>query len=213
MTPRRRRFLLAGAVVLATALSAASLLLHHYAQPEQVARLAKQFAREQLGLELAFSGTPRFAFWPHLRLELEQPSLSTADASVLSAQRVALALPWRSLRAEVLRVDELDLDAPQLDADALTRWLASSASSPVPAAQFGVRIREGTVQRGGKRLADGIALDGDFDLQAWDAWWRGLDAATRVEQLLPPGALKLSIAHIESGALRAEGITLESDAP
>lgn len=213
MSVRRRalKVLAMGTVVL---MSVALLALRHYAQPEQVARLARQFAHEQLGLELNFVGAPRFAFWPRLRLELDQPQLATANASpLLSAKRVQLVLPWRSLRAEVLRVDQLELDAPLLDADALAAWLDGSSTSTLPAAQFAVRIHDGAVQRNGARIAEGVMLEGDFDLPTWDAWWRGLPSAVRTEQLLPPGALKLSIARLQLGDIRAEGVVLESDAP
>jgi AsmA protein len=210
----RRRALLILAVAAVALLAVALLLVRHYAQPEQVARLARQFAHEQLGLELDFAGEPRFAFWPRLRLELDQAQLAAAGASpLLSAKHVQLVLPWRSLRAEVLRVDQLELDTPLLDADALTSWLAGGSATTLPAAQFAVHIKDGAVQRDGVRIAEGVMLDGDFDLLAWDAWWRGLPAAVRVEQLLPPGAMKLSIARAQLGEVRAEGIVLESDAP
>ncbi len=211
-TPRRRLWL--ATLALAGLALAATLALRHYSRPEQVAQLARDLVRERLGLTLDFAGAPQLGLWPGLHLVLEQPRLSAAQAApLLAAQRLDLALSWASLGGGTLQVERLDLLQPRLDLDALIAWREAGPESAVPALQLGLQIRDGSLVRGGQVLASGVDLQGEFDLPAWESWWRGLDGASRVDALLPPGALRLDVARMDIGTTRLEGVHLVAEAP
>lgn len=209
---RRARILLGVAVVFVALVAAGALVLRHYAQPRQVSRLLVDFVHDQLGLELTFAGEPRYAFLPGLTLELDEAKLAVAGAApLLSAAHVNLALPWSSLRDDVLRVDRLELDAPGLDLDALSTWLAASKSGATPAITLHVRVRNGVLRRGGEDFASGVALDGDLDLVAIDAWLKKLDKTTSAADLLPPGAIAAEVATLKLGGATLRGLRVNVD--
>lgn len=210
---RRARIVLIAAASFVTLATAAGLVLRHYAQPQQLSRLLVGFVRDELGLELTFAGKPRYAFLPGLALELDDVELVMPGATrLLSVAHVNLALPWSSLRADVLRVDSLELTRPLLDLDALSAWLAASKSGPTPAITLHLRVRDGTLRRGGNDLAGGVALDGDLDLAAIDVWLKQLDTATSLADLLPPGAVAAKIATLELDGATLHGLRIDTEA-
>ena len=193
---------------------AAALALRHYTHPAQVAQLARDLARTQLGLALDFDGAPRLQLWPAPRLQLQRASLGVpGGAPLLAAASVDLVLPWSTLRGDVLRLERLELEQPRLDLDALGAWLDATPPSGVPNLRLGLRLHGGSVLRAGRAVAEGIDLAGDLDLLAWQRWWRGLGSADSVDALLPPGALRLDAARVELGDTRLLGVHLGAEAP
>ena len=109
-----------------------------------------------------------------------------AERPVLRAGRVLVALPWRTIRGlgDPLHLVRIELDAPQLDVQALQRWLAArpSGDSRLPTLDDGLHVRDGRVLGGGwtiEALALAMpTLREDAPLRA-RASGRYVDAATR----------------------------------
>lgn len=206
------RLLLGTAVGIIVLAAAGVLVMRHYAQPRQVSRLLVSLVHDELGLELRFAGEPRYAFLPRLTLELDEAKLSAPGATpLLSAGRLNLALPWSSLRGDVLRVDRLELDTLRLDLDALSAWLADSKSGAIPAIALHVRIRGGVLHRGGEDFASGVGFDGDLDLAAIDAWLKKLNTTPSATNLLPPGAIAAEIATLRLHDATLHGLRVHVD--
>ena len=210
-----RRVLRFGLIALLLMLVAAVLLARHYARPEKVAATLIAQTRNKLGLDLAFAGAPRYAFWPKLSLELDQAELRVpgAKAPLLTVARAGVVLPWSSLRNSTLAIETLRLDAPQLDLDETSAWLAvSSAEAATPDIRASIVIANGNIRRSGKPFISGMTLNGDVDLQALTAWWTALAAHADTATPLPPLPLAGTVERIDIGGAKLEGVTIETDA-
>ena len=211
----RRRVLRYGLAVLLLALVAVVLLVRHYARPEKVAAELIAQARNKLGLDLAFAGSPRYAFWPKLSLELDQLQLRAPDAKapLLTVALAGVVLPWSSLRNSTLAIETLRLDAPVLDLDEANAWLAATpAGAATPDIRASIVIAKGNIRRGGKPFVSGLALDGEIDLRALAAWWAALAAHADDATVLPPLPLTGTIERIDIGGAKLEGLTIDTDA-
>lgn len=209
MTVRRIFLFLLSAV--AIALVAAVLLVRHYAQPEKVAAALIGQARDRLGLDLSFTGEPRYAFWPQLSLELDGVSLRApgAEAALLNASRAGIVLPWSSLRSETIAIEMLRLETPMLDLDAARAWSAGSAGGPTPDIRARLLVADGTILRQGQPFVAGLALDGQIDLQALAGWWDALAAHAEGALPLPPAPLTARIERIDAGGAKVQGVSIE----
>lgn len=206
---RRRRWLLALAVLLALG-GVGAALLHHYLQPEQLTALLVEQARSQLGASLTTDGVARFGFVPKLHLQLPRPTLAGSDArhAFLRADSLQAAMPWRSVWSGRYEIERIEIVRPVFDLDAFAQWRASlPPSGPAPDVRFALRVSDGTIQTAGKTLAEGI--DADFansgDLAAWLAQL-GAKAAT---PLLPPLAGEASATTVRFGDMRLDGVRIE----
>jgi hypothetical protein len=158
---RRHRILLA----LACLLLLAGLALRIALRPENVARLVLQQAGSALGLEITAGGDAEYRLWGTPRLVLRDVVARErgAQAAVLSAERIAVAVPWSTLRSRgaVLDVQRVELDAPVLDLSALQTWLAKRppAETRIPTFRRGLAISGGRVRGEGWDIE---ALDVDL---------------------------------------------------
>ncbi|MEO8673548.1 MAG: AsmA family protein [Tahibacter sp.] len=194
----------------------AAVVVFHYAQPQQIARLLVEFSADRLHLELRFAGEPRYTFWPQLSLNLDEPSmhLHGQPQAMLSAHRLRIELPWSSLRNSRLQVDAVELDRPNLDLDLTKDWLAISPSdATLPDVHARLRVGAGVLRRGATTLANGVTLDGDIGLRELDAWWRSLGQGDDARHLLPPVHGVATAAEVTLGALRMKGLHVDSESP
>lgn len=158
----RRRAIALGA--LAALLLIFPLGLYWIAQPERVAGVIMGQLGESLDLEITAGGSSEY--WlrgnPALvvrDIEVRQPG---ADTPLLRAERIYLSLPWSTIRARgaELVADRLEIDAPQLDLDALQHWRETrppAAETRVPTLKNGLEIVRGRVI-GGDWTIDRIAV-------------------------------------------------------
>ena len=76
-----------------------------------------------------------------------------AERPLLRARRVAVALPWRTIRGlgDPLALVRVELDGPVLDLPALQRWLASRppGDGRLPTLDDGLHIRDGRIDGDG----------------------------------------------------------------
>lgn len=210
-----RRVLRYGLISLLVAVVAAVLLLRHYAQPEKIAAALIAQTRDRLGLELSFAGDPRYAFWPKLRLELDDAQLRVPGAKtpLLTVAHTGVTLPWSSLRTSTLAIETLRLTEPALDLDETNAWLAASPAGAVPDIRAGIVIAKGNVQRDGKPFVVGLSLDGELDLPALAAWWRALAAHANDASPLPPLPMNATIERIDAGGATLSGLVIETENP
>lgn len=129
-----------------------ALSLGWITRPSQVADLILDRVGNALGLEITSSGASEY----HLRgtprlvvrdLVARQPG---ADTPLLTAERVYLSLPWKTLRAagDDLTVKRVELDAPRLHIAALQRWLDSRPAGGeirIPTLTDGLQILRGEI--------------------------------------------------------------------
>lgn len=139
--------------------------LRWVSQPSQVAGLILGRVGAALGLEFSASGASEYRLRGTPMLEVRDLVVREpgAHAPLLRAGRVYLALPWSTIRAggADLTVERVELDAPQLDVEALRHWLASRPPSQAP-------VRIPTLTRGlhaarGRVAGAGWSID-DIDL-------------------------------------------------
>ena len=141
------RFLL---VVLALVLLAA-LLVGWLLQPKQAGGLLLRQAGNALGLQIEadsidyrLRGTPQLVLGG---LVARQPG---AKMPLLSADRMFVSLPWRTLRARGadLTLQRIELDAPVLDVPALQAWLETrpkDTETRIPTLIDGLHVTDGRI--------------------------------------------------------------------
>lgn len=159
----RRRRLLAAAIAAAVVL-ASLLALRTALQPARVTAFALDAAGRALGLEITATGIGevRLRGTPTLvarEVVARQPGAATP---VLRADRLLLSLPWSTLRDRVRTSDfvRVELDAPVLDAAALSAWLASRppGDGTLPRLRDGIHVRNGRIDGDGWRV-EALALE------------------------------------------------------
>lgn len=156
---RHHRYLLALACLML--LAAAALLAA--LRPERVARLVLARTGTALGLEITATGRAGYRLLGTPRLVLRgvvarEPGAATA---ILRAERIAIAVPWSTLRSRgaVLDMQRVELDAPELGLEALRAWLAKRppAATRIPALREGLSVVRGRVAGQGWDLS-GLAI-------------------------------------------------------
>lgn len=180
-------------------------------RPAALTALLSDQARRQFGVELRLASDLRYALTPGLSLSLPATEVRGSGETdpLFKAARVDLALPWSSLWRRPPPIERLLLDRPELDLDALERWLArqptGEAAGAIP--PFRLEIRDGSLRRHGALLASGIEVElahaGELD--AWLAGWRQGDAI----RTLPPLSGRAGIRSIEIDGTRLEGLRLD----
>lgn len=150
------------AVVVALGLLGA-VLLFWATRPQRVSHFVVARIAASLGLEITASGVAEYPLRGTPRLVLRNVvARRPGDTPLLRADRIAIALPWSTLRARGadLTLRRVELDGPQLDLPALQRWLATRPPSEqrMPTLTEGLRIRDGIVANPTWRV-EAIAVD------------------------------------------------------
>ncbi|MEO8459545.1 MAG: AsmA family protein [Dokdonella sp.] len=208
---RRRRIAL---VVFVLLLVAAGLFARHLLKPQSLSALLVNQARSQFGIELAFAEPAQFELWPTLHLHMLDPTLrARVDAPpMLGAEAIDVVVPWSTFWSEEPRIDAIELVKPRLDGDALQAWLDARPASmnPIVVPAFHLRIRDGSIARGTRTIADGIELEFAHagQLGAWLAQWSHDSTAAN---LVPPMNGQTRIRSLDIGTSHLEGVTITID--
>lgn len=188
----------------------AAFAVHRYSRPQRLADLLVSQVRQQLGAELVLGGAAGFELTPRLQALLPQPQLVAGGRTLLRADAIAASVPWRTLWGDHYEIEQIELQRPVLDLDALRAWLAARPSSyaAAPDVRFALRVVDGKVIASGKPLADGLDIDfaNSGDLAAWFA---ALDRDSSGIAPLPPGRGSASAASLQIGETRLEGVRIE----
>lgn len=154
--------------ILIALLVLACVLLHWLLPPARVADLVLGQLGRTLALDISRSGDAdyRLRGGPMLLVHdvvVRMPSNAGTDGSpLLRADRVYVALPWRTIlsRGNDLAITRIELDQPIIDLPAVQRWLAARppGESRLPTLSNGLRIRDGVVHDPAWRI-EGIAID------------------------------------------------------
>jgi hypothetical protein len=175
--PRRRWIVLGVLVVLALL---GWWFVERQLQPQRLTTTALDYLGDSLKLDIAFEGTPDYAFKPEPRLRV--PNIVVTDPAtgklVLRAKRLEVSMPWATVRGGPLVITRLELDEPTLDVDGLQQWLAARPEAPfeLPTLAKGLAVADGTVLGNGwsldevdlvvPRLAQGEPVALEYSLQA-----------------------------------------------
>lgn len=165
MGPRRRRLLIAIALLLLALL----LALRFALQPERATRFLLERVGNGLGLDITFSGAAEYRLRGTPKLVISDITAREPGAEVplLTADRILLSLPWSTVRARgaVLEAERLELDRPVLQLAALQHWLSTrppTKEARMPTLVRGLQVRDGSIRNDGAQAdwhLDGIAID------------------------------------------------------
>lgn len=153
-----------GAVV--ALLLAAAIAVYVLLEPERFTRtLQTQASAAGLELNLARPASPTLFPRPALSLDGITLNAEGATAPILLAARGRLVLPWRTLFGGPTVINQLQIDSPRVDLDALQEWLASlptrdeSVPPNIPRIDTGVSITHGSLVRGNALLLGNVSLE------------------------------------------------------
>lgn len=155
---RWRRALACAAIALLVALVLFALALRIALRPEFATRLILRQAGAALGLEITAGGPAglRLRGTPELVVRDVVAREPGSQRALLRAGRIAIAVPWSTIRARgaALDAERIELDAPVLDLPALQAWLAKRASGEtrIPTLRKGLAIQRGQLLGGDWRL-------------------------------------------------------------
>ena len=164
MPSLQRRRLLRGLALLAAGVLLASALAGWLLQPERAGPYLLRQVGDALGLQLrADAVDSRLRGTPQLVLSGLEARRPQDPQPVLTARRVFVSLPWRTLRSRGadLTVQRVEVDAPVLDLPALQRWLATrppGGETRIPVLAGGLRIRDGRIDNDDWRI-EGLSID------------------------------------------------------
>lgn len=202
-------------VAIALLLVAGALAIRQFVRPEKLTALLVNEVHTRLGAQLELGGDVRFGFWPGLRVELPNAVLrgKPADQPFLTTKSIEVAIPWRSLWADTLVIEKVELDAPKLDLDALNEWLKTLPETH-GSADFRVAVdaHDGQLVRGTTRIADGVDLEfaGGSALSAWLAQF-GANATTPATALIPPLIGSMQAKEMRVGDTHLKDVRIEID--
>jgi len=207
----RRRWRIALAVV-ALLCVVAAFALNRLLQPERVTALLASQARS-VGLDLQVDGAAHYRFLPRIEAVLPTTRIGAdGNTPLLAAQSIRARMPWHSLWSGQLVIDDLSIESPVLDLDALRAWLAArpATNAPAPDVRFNIRINDAKIVSGGQTIAEGVTatLANQSDIAAWLGRW---SPATPAAQLAPPLSGTLDARSLHIGETRVEGLHVEID--
>lgn len=165
-TPRNRlkRALAWTATALLVAVVLLAIALRVALRPEFATGLILRQAGAALDLQITASGPAglRLRGTPELVVRGVVAREPGSQRVLLRAGRIAIAVPWSTIRARgaALDVERIELDAPVLDLPALQAWLAKRPSSEarIPTLRKGLAIDRGELLGGDWRV-DRLQLD------------------------------------------------------
>jgi len=205
--PRRRWRIALAVVVLLCAIAA--FALNRLLQPERVTSMLVSQARS-IGLDLHVDGAAHYRFLPRIEAVVPAPRIVSDKTPLLGAQSIRARVPWHSLWSGPLVIDDLAIENPVLDIDALRAWLAArpATNAPTPDVRFRIRIDNAKVVSGGQTIAEGVTatLANQSDVAAWLARW---SPTTPAAQLVPPLSGSLDARSLRIGETRVEGLHVE----
>lgn len=159
----KRRFAL-GAGGLAIVLLLLALSLRVMLRPENVTRLVLEQVGKALGLEITATGIGEYRLRGTPQLVVRDLVAREPDAKkpLLSAKRVAIAVPWRTLRSRgaLLEVQRVELEGAVLDLRALQAWQAKRppGDTRIPTLTDGLAIIDARLETGGWHV-EGIDIE------------------------------------------------------
>ena len=205
--PRRRWRIALAVFVLLGAIAAVAL--NRLLQPERVtAMLASQV--RGIGLDLHVDGAAHYRFLSRIEAVLPASRVVSDKTPLLAAQSIRARMPWHSLWSGPLVIDDLAIENPGLDLDALRTWLAArpAPNAPTPDVRFRIRVDNAKIVSGSQTIAEGVSatLANQSDVAAWLARW---SPATPAAQLVPPLSGTLDANSLRIGETRVEGLHVE----
>lgn len=211
--PRKSRRWPYAIVALLAVLVAGAIVVRAFVRPEKLTAKLVAEVGTRLGATLELGGNARFGVWPSLHVDLPQAALRGASATTpfLATEAIDVVVPWRSLWADTLVIERIELHAPRLDLDALDSWLASRPPGG-DMASFSVHLvaSDASLVRGTTTIASGIALDLESagDLAAWLA----LSGTDATNPLIPPLAGSIEAAQVRVGDTQLKDVRIDIDA-
>ncbi len=162
---RSRRSLLIVLAVLAALLVSGAILVQRLLEPARLSAFLLERAGQLTGLNLQLDSPAQIGFWPDLHLELTGLSASAPDAAtpMLRVARTELSLPWASLTADQVALQNLRLIEPAIDWAALNDWLAREGGQAGPPASPMLPTFDAAVQ-----IVQGRIESPDFRIEALD---------------------------------------------
>src|SRR5687768_800802 len=157
---RRKHRLTLGLGALAILALLLALSLRVMLRPENVTRFILQQVGTTLGLEITATGIGEYRLrgTPQLIVRDVVARAPGAKTAVLRAERIAIAVPWATLRSRgaLLEVSRIELDAPVLDLPALQDWMATRppGETRIPTLTDGLAVTRGRID------GDGWVIDG-----------------------------------------------------
>lgn len=161
---RRKHRLTLGLGALAILALLLALSLRMMLRPENVTRLILRQVGNALGLEITATGIGEYRLrgTPQLIVRDVVARSPGAKTALLRAERIAIAVPWATLRSRgaLLEVSRVELDAPVLDLRALQDWMATRppGKTRIPTLTDGLAVTRGRVDGDGWRI-DGVEVD------------------------------------------------------
>lgn len=152
----RRLALLAGALALVALLLGVSLRV--MLRPEVLTGLVLDRVGDALGLEITATGAGEYRLrgTPQLVVRDVTARAPGAGRPVLRAGRIAISVPWSTLRSRgaLLDVDRVELEGAVLDLSALRAWQATRppGETRIPTLIRGLSIRDARIDADGWRV-------------------------------------------------------------
>jgi len=148
--PRRSRRRLWIAIPAIALLALVVVSLGYFAQPQRATRLILGQVGSALGLEISASGGEyRLSPMPSLVVRNVIASQPGAARPLLRADRVALSLPWSTVRSRGndLTINRVQADKAVVDVAALQHWLQQRppGKTRIPVLTDGLEINDGTI--------------------------------------------------------------------
>ncbi len=159
---KRRLALGAGALALLALLLALSLRIA--LRPEHVTGMVLERVGDALGLDVTASGVGEYRLrgTPQLVVRDVVAREPGARAPVLRARRVAVSVPWSTLRSRgaLLQVERVELEGAVLDLPALLAWRAKRppGETRIPTLTRGLSIADARIHAAGWRI-EGLSVD------------------------------------------------------
>ncbi len=205
-------------LVLFALLATIAFVIYHYSQPKRLSALLVDQLQSRYGLQLTMPNAASIDFSRGVSIKLDHPVVTATAGSppLLTADGVDIALPWSTLFGDEPVINQISLQHPRIDIDALQAWLATQASNvgPTVVPAFNLGLQDGTVLRGGQTLATGVnaSLQGSAQLGTWiDEWAKAGGPASPI----PPLNGTLDATRINVGETTLDGVRLRigDDAP
>lgn len=123
-------------------------------QPQRMGRIVAHYAGQATGLEISIGGVFEYRLAGEPRVVAHDVVVREPGAAtpLLTADRILVAAPWRTLRARGASADlsRIEIDGPVLDLPVLQRWLATrpAGAGPTPGFSRGIRISDGRIDGG-----------------------------------------------------------------